>query len=179
MNSSAKILIGLALLLGAFLIGKPLYMQPDYDDGEVAPNFTGTNLQGLSFDLQDLKGQYVLVEFWGSWCGPCIREIPDLRGLYRTFNGKEYKHARNFEIVSIAVEQSQKRWPKAVEKYDLDWPYHTLDLATDLRFFDSPIANAYGVKEVPTSFFLNPEGKILGVNWKATQISEYLSEDLK
>ncbi len=62
--------------------------------------------------------------------------------------------------------------------YGLEWTYHTLDLATSLRFFDSPIAKDYGVKEVPTTFLLDEKGQIVGVNWSAEKISEYLKSKM-
>lgn len=174
-STSSKIILALIVLAAAaFFIGKPIYMQPDYDDGQAAPNFSGKNLQGMEFQLSDLKGNYVLVDFWGSWCRPCIDKIPELKKLHADFNGQSFKNANGFEIVSVAVEQSERRWPKAVKGHGLEWTYHTLDLATNLRFFDSPIANDYGVKEVPTTFLLDEKGQIVGVNWSEEQISEYL-----
>ena len=152
-------------------------MKPNYDDGQAAPNFSGKNIQGMEFQLSDLQGNYVLVDFWGSWCGPCIGQIPELKNLYADFHGQSFKNANNFEIVSIAVEQNERRWPKAVKGYGLEWTYHTLDLATSLRFFDSPIAKNYGVKEVPTTFLLNEKGQIVGVNWSGEQIADYLKSN--
>lgn len=178
MKSNLRIVVPLVVIAAIFLIGKSLYMQPAYDDGEAAPNFSGKNIQGMEFQLTDLKGNYVLVDFWGSWCGPCIGQIPELKKLYSEFNGKAYKAANGFEIVSVAVEQSERRWPKAVKSHGLEWPYHTLDLATSLRFFDSPIAADYGVKEVPTTFLLDEKGQIVGVNWSGEKISEYLKSKM-
>lgn len=177
-STGSKITLGFIILLAAFIIGKPLYMQPDYDDGEAAPDFTGKNLAGEDFQLSDLKGNYVLIDFWGSWCGPCIREIPDLKKLYENFHGQNFKKGADFEIISIAVEQSERRWPAAVQKYDLNWKYHTLDKATSLRFFDSPIAKDYGVKEVPTTFLVDEKGQIIGVNWSVEKITDYLKSNL-
>jgi len=173
---SSKTFIILIIAIAGFMIGKSLYMKPSYDDGEAAPNFSGKNLSGQEFQLTDLKGNYVLVDFWGSWCGPCIADVPNLKSLYQTYHGKNFKNAKDFEIVSVAVESSERRWPRAIEKYQLNWPYHTLDMATSLRFFDSPIAKDYGVKEVPTTFLLDEKGQIVGVNWSKEQISTYLNE---
>ncbi|MFT4760922.1 MAG: thiol-disulfide isomerase/thioredoxin [Paraglaciecola sp.] len=177
-STNSKIILALIIFVVVFFIGKPLYMQPNYDDGQAAPNFSGKNLRGMEFQLADLKGNYVLVDFWGSWCGPCIGQIPKLKKLHADFNGQSFKKANGFEIVSVAVEQSERRWPKAVKGYGLEWTYHTLDLATSLRFFDSPIAKDYGVKEVPTTFLLDEKGQIVGVNWSAEKISEYLKSKM-
>ena len=173
-----KTTIGIALVFFGLFVIKPWYMQPNYDDGETAPNFVGKNVQGSEFSLEELRGKYVLVEFWGSWCGPCIKEIPGLKRIYSEFHGKKFKAASDFEIVSVAVESSARRWPKAIEKYGLHWSYHTLDLASNLKFFDSPIAKDYGVKEVPTSFLLNENGQIVGVNLKEEELRAFLQEKI-
>ena len=154
-----------------------IYKVPAVKVGSFAPEIKGKNYIGDSVALSDFKGKYVLIDFWGSWCGPCIGQIPELKNLYADFHGQSFKNANNFEIVSIAVEQNERRWPKAVKGYGLEWTYHTLDLATSLRFFDSPIAKNYGVKEVPTTFLLNEKGQIVGVNWSGEQIADYLKSN--
>ena len=158
-------------LLGYF-VGKPLYMQPAYQRGETAPVITGTTLGGEKFSLNDLKGKFVLIDFWGSWCGPCRRENPNLVALYKKF---KRNNKVELEVVSIGVETNENRWKKAINRDGLIWPYHILDKAESLRFFDSPIAKKYGVKEVPSKFLLNPSGEIIGVNLPFAEMEEKLT----
>ena len=164
-----------AIVLFGFFIGKPLYMQPSYQRGEIAPAITSTTLGGKNFSLTDLKGKYVLLDFWGSWCGPCRRENPQLAAFYRKFRTPKDSNGTGFEVVGIGVETNPDRWKRAILKDKLNWPYHILDQAESLRFFDSPIAKVYGVKEVPTKFFLNPSGEIIGVNLPFTEMEEILT----
>lgn len=162
------------VLFGLFVV-KPLYMQPSYQRGEVAPEITGTTLNGETFSLIDFKGKYVLIDFWGSWCGPCRRENPALVAFYKKFKNPGSQNREGLEILSIGVETNAERWKKAIIKDGLIWPNHVLDQAQSLRFFDSPIAKNYGVKEVPTKFLLNPIGEIIGVNLPITEMEEILT----
>ncbi len=162
------------VLIAAYFIGRYIYMKPKFVNGETIPEFALNENEQIS----DLQGNYVLIDFWGSWCGPCIAEFDDMRALYKKYNGKRFNNANNFEVVGVAIETDQKRWERAINKYKLDWKYQVLDLSTSLRFFNSPIASQYGVKEVPTKYLINPEGVIIGVNLSFEELDKMLKAKL-
>ena len=172
-NLISNILI--LVVIGVF-VGRYFYMKPRFVNGEVAPNFAAPLIDGSDWQLQKLKGNYVLIDFWGSWCGPCLRENPQLRELYDTYNGEKFKDAEGFEIVSVAIERNEKSWRRAVERHQLRWPYHVLDIATNMKFFDSEIAGKYGIKELPTKYLVNPKGYIIGVNLSKEEIAAVLDK---
>ncbi|RMG85092.1 MAG: TlpA family protein disulfide reductase [Bacteroidetes bacterium] len=165
--------------IAVFYFGKKIYMMPKYDDGEMAPAFSGPMPDGSTFQLSDLKGYYVLVDFWGSWCFPCKAESPHIIDLYQKFNGRKFKDARGFEVVGVAIDKDENRWKRAIGKWGLPWKYQVIDLNSNFKFFDAKIAGAFGVKEVPTKFLINPEGRIVGVNQSAEEIATYLSNHLE
>ena len=154
-------------------------MQPKVVNGENAPTIKGQLLSGESFDLQQLKGQYVLVDFWGSWCGPCLVEIPGLKEIHKKYKSAQFKEADGLTIVSVAIERDEKRWKAAVSRTGMNWKHHLVDLSTSLKFLNSPIAQEFGVKQVPSKFLLNQDGVIIGVNQSISELDAFLAKRLK
>lgn len=168
----------LNILLVLLVIGYVLYYfykQPKYINGEMAPQFTAQLIDGAEFSLSEMKGKYVLLDFWGSWCGPCRRENPSIVKLYDRFNGKTFADASGFEVISVAIENNESRMKNAIVKDNLKWKYHI----PQLDRFNSPLVIQYGVKEIPTKYLINPDGNIMSVNQTAYEIERLLSERLK
>ena len=151
-------------------VGYKVYIMPKFSDGEKAPGFSSTLINGDKFSLDDLNGRYVLLDFWGSWCGPCRHESPDLVRLNREFMGKKFRDASGFDIVSVAIETNENRWKKAIQSDNLMWPYHIVQLDR----FKGAIATQYGVKEIPTKYLLDTKGEILMVNPSFEELTSFL-----
>lgn len=157
------------ILLGGvavFYLAKALYMQPRFDSGEPAPALQGTTLAGKPFSLQQLHGRFVLVDFWGSWCGPCRAESPALVQLYRELGGED------FTIVSVGIERDSSRWRNAIARDGRAWPLQLMDPTGSLRFFDGALARAWGIRQVPSSYLIDPHGRIVAHNPDPATIEE-------
>lgn len=170
-----KGLIFLMLGIVGFYVGRKVYFKPNVIQGDRAPNFTAQTIDDKIFELEQLKGSYVLLDFWGSWCGPCRKESPDLVKLYEKYHGKRFEDGQNFEIVSVGVEKDRDRWLNAIKRDQLDWEYHT----SDFQEFNDEIAVLYGVRSIPSKFLINPEGIIISVNQSLDQVDQILAKKIQ
>lgn len=127
--------------------------------GAQAADFSGIDMNGLTTSLSDFRGKYVLLDFWGSWCGPCREGNPHLIALYKKFGGDR------LEFIGIACEDRPAPWRKAIEKDGIGIWKHILDLdQNDVseRVQKKTIAKRFYVDSFPTKILIDPTGKILG-----------------
>jgi len=137
-------------------------------DQNLAPEIETTLIDGSPFKLSDLKGNYVVLDFWGSWCGPCIRDLPKLTALHD-------KYGEEVVFVTVAFEKNDKRWKPVSEKAGFNWKYQIVEEAKVL--LASPIARDYGVSDIPAKFIITPEGKLIsGMDFD--QMDAYLQASL-
>ena len=144
-----KILLGAAVV---FLIWFTYirFSSPPVATG-TAPEIVTTMYNGESFKLSELRGNYVLLDFWGSWCGPCRRENPELVKFYK-------RNKNKVVIVSVALETNPDNWTAARERDGLIWEHH---IVQKNGISGSSIANAYGVTSIPAKFLIDPDGNIV------------------
>ncbi len=161
-----KGLIAAACIAIAFGVWK--YRQPNFRGGDKAPDIDVVLVDGQHAKLSDLKGKYVLLQFWGSWCGPCRQENPYLVQLYNKY------HDKGFEIFSIGIESSRESWLSAIKNDGMIWRYHSMEPIN----FDGSLAKQFNIKSIPTTFLLNPEGVIMGVDLLPNYLEKMLSEKL-
>ena len=164
----------LLLLVFIALVVNYLYRKAKFVNGELAPDFTVTLVDNQKISLSQFKGKYVLLDFWGSWCGPCRAENPALVALVRKYQSSKFVDASGFEIISIAIETNREQWLSAIAKDDLFWRNH----ASSVMRFDDPVAASYGIRQIPTKFLINPAGVIIGVDLPIEEIDHRLNAKL-
>ena len=176
MNSSnlKYILITIVTVVAIYFL---LFRSPTSKSGKLAPDSETQLTDGTDFSLSDLRGNYVLLNFWGSWCPPCRKNNPKIVSLYNDYKDKQFNDASGFTIVSIALEKNEKSWKKAVEKDGINWPYQIVQESR--LVLSAPLALKYNVSDVPSKFLIGPDGEVIGVNLPETQIRELLDNKLK
>lgn len=136
--------------------------------GKQAPDFTEADTAGRSIRLSSFRGQYVLVDFWASWCGPCRKEHPM---LINEFNA--YKDSR-FTVLSVSIDDNRKNWVTAIQSDKLPWPQVS---SLQGSMGEAPVR--YGINSVPTNYLLDPKGRIIAINLHGAALSQKLKELLR
>jgi thiol-disulfide isomerase/thioredoxin len=140
------------------------------DDATPAPpDFEGMRLDGSKVKLSQLKGKVVLVDFWATWCGPCMMEMPNVKNVYKKLGGDD------FEIMGVSLDQDQDKMRGYLQSQGITWPQYF-----DGRGWGNQVAHAYGVSSIPTAYLVNKKGKVVqaGMRGQALEysVAELLAE---
>lgn len=138
---------------------------------EPAPSFSLPDTTGKMVSLSDFRGKWVILDFWGSWCGWCIKGMPELKKAYEQYKGK-------LEVVGIDCRDDREDWLAAIKKYELPWVH----LYNDMENSDAPdrVDRAYGIQGFPTKIIIDPKGYVRKiVIGEDPQFYTYLADFLK
>jgi len=143
-------------------------VDPNSGSSSMAPQISMKDPEGKTINLHDLKGKYVLIDFWASWCGPCRKENPNVVRLYN-----EYKD-KGFTVFSVSLDKDANAWKAAIAKDGLIWPNHV----SDLLMWDTPMTQLYGFNSIPHTVLIDKTGKIIGKNLRGPSLEQKLREIL-
>ena len=124
------------------------------ETGAMAPEINLPAADGTIIALSSLRGKYVLLDFWASWCGPCRAENPNVVAVYNKFKDK------NFTVYSVSLDNNKDAWEAAIKDDNLAWRTHV----SDMKGWTSSAAVLYGVQSIPANFLIDPTGKVIGRN---------------
>lgn len=135
--------------------------------GKIAPDFEQADTAGKMVKLSSLRGQYVLIDFWASWCIPCREENPNVVKAYEKF------HDKGFTVLGVSLDQPGKKdaWLNAIKQDGLSWTN-----VSDLKFWNNAVAKLYGIQAVPQNFLLDKDGKIIATNLNGEELNIKLTE---
>ncbi len=137
--------------------------------GATAPELEGVTPDGKTIKLSNLRGKYVLVDFWASWCRPCRGENPNVVAAYDTYKGKK------FDVFSVSLDRNADSWKAAIEADGLVWENHICTF----QQWNCPQARKYRVSSIPFSVLIDPNGKIIAISLRGQALQSKLAEILK
>jgi peroxiredoxin len=136
--------------------------------GSVLPEFKQNDVNGKSVSLSSLRGKYVLIDFWASWCGPCRAENPN---VVKAFNA--YKE-KGFTILGVSLDQDKAKWLEAIKKDGLAWTH-----VSDLKYWNNEVAVKFGIQSIPANFLIDPNGVIIGKDLRGEDLEKILAANIK
>ncbi|MFN6115851.1 MAG: peroxiredoxin family protein [Flavobacteriales bacterium] len=144
--------------------------------GDKAPELAFMNADSTKvLKLSELRGKYVLIDFWASWCRPCRMENPNVVAAYDKYNQAKFKTGKGFEVFSVSLDRSRDSWKQAIAADGLKWKYHV----SDLGFWNSKGAQLYGVNSIHMSFLVDPAGIIIAKNLRGMALHQELDKYIK
>lgn len=136
--------------------------------GETVINFSQKDTEGKVVHFADFRGKYVLIDFWASWCGPCRAENPNVLKAYNKYKEK------NFTVLGVSLDDNGDNWKKAIQDDGMPWTQ-----VSDLKGWENEVSSYYGIRGIPSSLLVDPEGKIIAKNLRGEALNKKLAELFK
>lgn len=134
--------------------------------GALAPDFTLADTAGNALTLSNLRGHVVLIDFWASWCVPCMAEMPTLKDIYAKYNG------RGLKVLGVSMDHVRNSWLRAIEKKQLPW----LHVSSLKGMQKCPVAELYQVHGIPQLYIIGPDGRIIAKNLRGEELKAKMDE---
>jgi len=164
--SAALLLFGTISTLSAQSTG----LEP----GNKSPEIKLPNTKGDTVALSSLKGKLVLIDFWGTWCAPCVEEQPELAKLYRKYKQSYFTNAKGFEIYGVSLDAKKSNWESFITTNKINWIQ-----VSDLKFWRSPVAKVFNIQALPFNMLIDGNGIILAKNLHGVDLEKGIARYLR
>ncbi|NOQ27378.1 MAG: redoxin domain-containing protein [Bacteroidales bacterium] len=164
----------LILLFAISIISIKLYSQ-NLKVGDKAPDIVQNLITGEEFQLSELSGKMILIDFWASWCKPCRKENPNIVAIYHEYKDQNFKNGKGFTVLGVSLDFKKVAWENAIKADQLDWPYHI----GDLKGWKNSVAQSYSIRSIPSSYLIDGDGIIVGINLRGSDLESKLKKQLK
>jgi thiol-disulfide isomerase/thioredoxin len=135
--------------------------------GSVFPGFEEKDLAGEPLSPANYRGKVLLIDFWATWCGPCVGELPNVLKIY------EKHHPQGFEIIGVSLDQDQKKLTSFIKEKNVPWPQFF-----DGKGWENKLASKYGIQSIPSTFLLDGEGKIIAKDLRGKDLEDAVAKAL-
>jgi thiol-disulfide isomerase/thioredoxin len=156
-------------ILCCCIISTAFSQSQELETGDKAPEINLPSPDGDSVALSDLSGKLVLIDFWATWCAPCIKEQPELAKLYRKYKNSVFANGNGFEIYGVSLDNKKALWESSIKKMRIEWIQ-----VSDLKFWTSPVAKTYNIQALPFNILIDGKGIIIAKNLHGTELEVFI-----
>jgi thiol-disulfide isomerase/thioredoxin len=166
-----KLFLGACIVFCSILSTSVFAQNPGLEIGDKAPDIRLASPSGEEIALSSLKGKIVLIDFWATWCAPCLKEQPELAKLYAMYKPADFIGGKGFEIYGVSLDSDKSAWEEVLKKVKISWVQ-----VSDLKYWKSPVAKTYTIKELPFNVLIDGKGIILAKNLHGDDLSRELDK---
>ena len=164
------IILTIALLVGACTLSMAEEKRaqdrfPDLVVGQPFPALSGTTVDGKEVSLAAYKGKVVLVDFWATWCGPCVGELPNVKAAYDKYHGK------GFEVLAVSLDQSKAELTEFITAEKVPWPQ-----IFDGKGWGNAVAKQFKIRSIPAAFLIDREGRLVAKSVRGPGLEQALAK---
>ena len=141
--------------------------------GNRSPEIKLPTIKGDTVSLSSQKGKLVLIDFWGTWCAPCVEEQSELARLYKKYKQASFARWRGFEIYGVSLDAKKPNWENFITKNKINWIQ-----VSDLKFWRSPVAKTYNIQGLPFNVLVDGNGVILAKNLHGKDLEKAIGKNL-
>jgi peroxiredoxin len=138
--------------------------------GKKTPEIKLPAPDGDTITLSSLKGKLVLIDFWATWCSPCLKEQPELVKLYNKYKQAVFTNGRGFEIYGVSLDSKRSSWEDIIKKVGISWIQ-----VSDLKFWNSPVAKKYNIQELPFNLLIDGKGVVVAKNLHGAELEQKIA----
>jgi len=166
------LVLSVALLLFGSTISTLSAQTTGLEIGNKSPEIKLPTVKGDTVALSSLKGKLVLIDFWGTWCSPCVEEQTELARLYQKYKQVTFTNGKGFEIYGVSLDAKKANWENFVTKNKINWIQ-----VSDLKFWRSPVAKTYNIQGLPFNVLIDGKGIIVAKNLHGADLEKEIERN--
>ena len=168
------LILSVALLLFGSIYSTVAAQSTGLEIGNKSPEIKLPTTKGDIVALSSLKGKLVLIDFWGTWCSPCVEEQSELAKLYSKYKPAAFTNGKGFEIYGVSLDVKKSNWENFITKNKINWIQ-----VSDLKFWTSPVAKTYNIQGLPFNILIDGKGIILAKNLHGIDLEKEIARYLQ